>query len=78
MRDGTHLVVIEVRSRSRTGFATPAETIDARKQGKIIRATEHLLAANPQLDCPVRIDVISVTGPGLEHIEWMRNAFTAD
>ena len=78
MRDGDEIVIVEVRSRRHSGFAHPANTVDYRKQAKILRAAEYLIDRNPHLDGPVRLDVVAITGAEQQCIQWVRDAFTAD
>lgn len=76
MRDGDTVVVAEVRSRSRADYGTAAETVDGRKQAKLVRATRLWLARQPQFaDAPLRFDVVTLDGGG--NIEWLREAFEA-
>ena len=77
MRDGTCLVIVEVRFRSGT-FVDPAESVDARKQLKLARATSFFLAGNPALcDLAVRFDVVAVerASDARGRIQWIRDAF---
>ena len=39
MQDGDTVAVIEVRSRARSDRGSAAETVDARKQARVVRAT---------------------------------------
>lgn len=79
LRDGPTVAVVEVRSRVDASFVRPELSIDWRKQGKIVRSTESFLGQHPRLAlCPVRFDVIAVTGTNHEQIEWIRNAFEPD
>lgn len=70
-RDGSYLVVVEVKTRSSDRWGDPEEAVDARKQAKLLRAAEELAL---QLDdgSELRFDVISVTfapdGPRILHI----------
>ena len=76
-RDGTTLVVAEVRLRASTQFGGAAASITRAKQRRIVLATRHLLARYPSLQrLPVRFDALLVPaadGP----IEWLRGAFDA-
>jgi putative endonuclease len=72
MRDGAALVFVEVRYRSRTGFGTAAESVDARKRRRLIRAAEHYLQAH-RARGPCRFDVVGIDAAG--RIEWLRDAF---
>ena len=46
MRDGEHLVFVEVRSRRSTRYGTPAESVTRTKQQRLLRAAA-LLSATP-------------------------------
>ncbi len=73
MRDADCLSFIEVRYRRNDGFGKAAETVDRRKQQRLIRAAQHYLQRHPSgLDC--RFDVLAITG---SQIEWLKNAFDA-
>ncbi len=72
MRDGAQLVFVEVRYRSGGSFGSAAESVDARKQGRLIVAAEHYLQRH-RIRPPCRFDVVGITGDG--RIEWLRDAF---
>jgi putative endonuclease len=73
MQDGETVAVIEVRSRARSDFGAAAETIDARKQARLVRATRVWLARRPDLaEAPLRFDVVTLDAGALE---WRREAF---
>jgi putative endonuclease len=75
MQDGDTVAVIEVRSRARSDRGTAAETIDARKQLRVVRATQLWLARRPDLaELPLRFDVVTLDAGELE---WRREAFDA-
>jgi putative endonuclease len=74
MHDADTLVIAEVRSRGRADYGEAVETIDWRKQAKLVRATRVLLAARPELaERPLRFDVVTLNGDG--RVEWLREAF---
>jgi len=78
MRDASCLVVIEVRYRSDRSFVTAEQTIDRRKQSKIIRTAGLFLAWNQRYAAlPVRFDVIGINADanGKQTIRWLRDAF---
>lgn len=79
MLDGLTLVFVEVRFRANTSFGSGAETVDFRKQQKIIKTAQLYLQSNKKMqqrDC--RFDVVSVTLASNEPIiEWHQNAFQA-
>ncbi|WP_436286662.1 YraN family protein [Solimonas marina] len=73
MRDGSTLVVVEVRARSPSRYAGALESIDARKRGRIVQATQLFLAAHPQhAERPLRFDVVAYDG---SDVQWIENAF---
>lgn len=80
MDDAENIVFVEVRYRNHDGRLHPAETIDERKQDKLIR-TGHSFVQRHQARYPrhdYRFDVIAVTGAiGRPRIDWIQNAFSA-
>jgi putative endonuclease len=72
MRDQQALVIVEVRYRKSATYGSALESVTASKQAKVIAATHHYLA-NQKLDCPLRFDVIAISGTG--EINWVKNAF---
>jgi putative endonuclease len=75
MLDGAALVVVEVRARSHRGFASAAESVDARKQRRIVHAAQLFLAGHPQhAQRALRFDVVAFDGDDC-HGQWIRNAF---
>ncbi|HPF59694.1 MAG TPA: YraN family protein [Candidatus Competibacteraceae bacterium] len=75
MRDGGHLVFVEVRSRRHVRYGTPAESVTRTKQQRLLRAAAFYLQRQ-RLDLPCRFDVVAVLQPGGEpQIEWIQDAF---
>ena len=78
MLDSDTVVFVEVRYRLHTGWGGALESVDGRKQGKLILAAQHFLQQEPRwADNPCRFDVIAIEGsdqanPGLN---WLQNAF---
>lgn len=74
------LVFVEVRARSGARFGTGEESVDARKQRRVVAAASELLARGglPRT-ARIRFDVIAVDlacePPALRHV---RDAFTAE
>lgn len=60
-RDGDYLVFIEVRSRAQEHLGLPEETINLKKQRKILLTAQHYLARHPS-SLPVRFDVVAISG----------------
>ena len=84
MRDDDTLVVVEVRARAPTRFGTATESIGPAKRRRIVRATQVLLAARPELaKLPLRFDVVafevdaSAERTGGDQVQWLRAAFDA-
>ncbi len=78
--DGATLVVVEVRARAGSRFAGAGESVDVRKQRKLVRATRHLLMTHPQWsDYRLRFDVFCIDNidNATPTIRWIRNAFDA-
>lgn len=73
MREAQSLVFIEVRKRAPGRHGAAADSIDARKQRRLIGAAQLFLQRYP---CPpaCRFDVIAIDG---ERIDWLRNAIEA-
>ena len=76
--DGTTLVIVEVRARADSRFARAVESVDIRKQRKLVRATRHLLMTHPQWsDYRLRFDVFCIDNIDRDPptVRWIRNAF---
>lgn len=77
MRDAGSLVIVEVRKRAHSSFGTAAESVDARKQSRIVHAARALLARRPELArLPARFDVVALDAA--DRIDWIQAAFDAE
>lgn len=80
MVDQNTLVFVEVRLRSNDNYGSAAESVNTRKQNKMISAAEYYLQyhSNQQTD-EIRFDVIAFS---LNHhqttLEWIQDAFFLD
>ncbi|MBV1876858.1 MAG: YraN family protein [Pseudomonadales bacterium] len=75
MKDPKHLIFIEVRLRNNRKYGSGAETVNFRKQKKIIHTAQYYLVKYPiQNNLGCRFDVISIGN----QIDWIKNAFTLD
>ena len=75
MRDGDATVFVEVRFRRNRRFGSAAESVEWRKQNKLVTTAEHYFQKHPQLaQHPARFDVVSIDG---NELEWIKNAFQA-
>lgn len=72
-RDGRTLVFVEVRQRSRRDYGGAGESITLAKRRRLILAASIYLAGRPPCDC--RFDCVLIEQT---HLEWLRNAFSAD
>lgn len=80
MRDQKTTVFVEVRYRKSQRFGSGAETVDYRKQRKLVATASHYLQNNRKAaKQPCRFDVISLTAnPVSSHsdytVDWIVNA----
>ena len=77
--DNDTLVFVEVRYRSQDTHGSALESIDKKKQRKIIATANHYLQSNkPGKDLACRFDAVVISGEQGSHcIEWVRDAFDA-
>lgn len=79
MREKTCIVFVEVRFRSDPRFGSALESVDRRKQEKLVATALYYLQTHAQAaKQSARFDVISIE-PGAQHtsIEWIKDAFHA-
>lgn len=78
MQDNEFLVFVEVRYRKQTQFGHPLETINYKKQQKVIKAVQYFLMAQPKYNqFPCRIDAVAIHSQiqsGQEQIQWIKDA----
>jgi putative endonuclease len=76
MRDAGTLVFVEVRYRSQSRYGSAAESVDRRKQGKLVSAALRYLQSHPALAQQAsRFDVVAISGEqGKPRIEWHTDA----
>ena len=78
MRDGRTLVFVEVRYRSRSRFGGAEESVDRRKQTRLVLTAASYLREH-HLNCPTRFDVAALKpGSGGPELNWIKGAFQAD
>lgn len=74
MLEGNTLVVVEVRLRTNPHYGSAAESVDRRKQQRIILAAQLFLAAHPEhAQRALRFDVVTLDGAG--QLDWIKAAF---
>lgn len=76
---GEYLVFAEVRLRKNAEYGAPAETVDAFKQRKLVKAALMYMKEKNLTSHSARFDVVSITGnpDGDYTVEVIRNAFDA-
>ena len=76
---GEQLIFVEVRYRGNRKYASAAESVDKRKQRKIILAAQFYLQRNRRYQAqPCRFDVIAITSSqsaAKDNVQWLKNAF---
>jgi putative endonuclease len=79
MKDNSTTVFVEVRFRRDTRFGSGAESVDYRKQKKLLSTAAHYLQKNPKAaKGACRFDVISLTvNNGEQQLDWIPDAFQA-
>ncbi|MDO8413922.1 MAG: YraN family protein [Gallionellaceae bacterium] len=75
MQDADTVVFAEVRLRKHSDFGGAAASINATKQGRLIRAAHHYLAGLAHLP-PCRFDAVLLQALESNNIEWIRDAFS--
>lgn len=77
MLDTDTVVFVEVRYRRHTAWGGALESVDVRKQQKLIKAAQLFLQAHGRwAKHPCRFDVVAITAPGqAKDLNWIRNAF---
>ena len=75
-RVGQRLLFVEVRSSSTGYLESSSETVDARKQGQVIKAARWYIQEHERHDWTVRFDVVAVRFSGeIPSVEWIEDAF---
>lgn len=75
MEQGRTLVFVEVRYRASSRFGSALESVDARKQTRLLHAAQHYLSTM-RLNRPTRLDVVALMPEGgAVQIKWVQDAF---
>ena len=74
LQDASTLVFAEVRLRKNKEFGGAAASIDAAKQGKLIRTAQHYLTTLSHTP-PCRFDALLLQAADGSDIEWIKDAF---
>jgi len=76
MQDEHTLIFVEVRYRKSSKFGSALESVDRRKQAKLIVTAEHYLQQNTSAFSSYRFDVIAITiENNTPSITWVKDAF---
>jgi putative endonuclease len=67
--DGGELVFVEVRTRRSGGLVSPEESVDYRKQRRIVRTAEHYLQSIDGHERAWRVDVVAVEVDGAGRVQ---------
>lgn len=75
VQDRDSVVFVEVRYRTNPNYGSGEESVDLRKQSRLVACAQHYLQANPDAGhMPCRFDVIAINGSD-GSLAWIRNAF---
>lgn len=79
MKDANTTIFVEVRYRRNIRFGSGAESVDWRKQEKLLATAAHYLQSHPKAaKGACRFDVVSLTEQDHQpKIEWINDAFQA-
>lgn len=79
MCEAQTLVFVEVRYRRSERFGSAVETVDRRKQRKLVRTAQvYLKLQRFSQRCPCRFDILGITGNSTTQdyrFDWIPNAF---
>jgi len=76
MRHGEYFVFVEVRLRNNPRFGSGTESVDHRKQKKIIIAAQYYIQLHRLDQAPARFDVVAIRqGKDRLELQWIQNAF---
>lgn len=80
MRDGSVLVIAEIRYRRHTAFVGPVDSVSPAKRRRIARAAMHFRQRHPACrHHAVRFDILGLSGPlSRPVVHWVTDAFTID
>ncbi|WIV10846.1 YraN family protein [Proteiniborus sp. MB09-C3] len=71
------IIFVEVKARSSNKYGFPYESVDYRKQQKIIRVAENYIKFKGLTNCQYRFDIIEVFLKENKKINHIQNAFWA-
>ena len=75
MQDSDEIVFVEVRIRQNNLYGNAIESVDTRKQTRLIRTSQHWLLRHHRADNhSIRYDIVGISEGKLE---WVKSAFNA-
>lgn len=75
MREDETVVFVEVRYRRHATWGSALESINSRKQQRLVRTAQAFLQSQSEwAELPCRFDVLTLDGPDMQ-LHWIRNAF---
>ncbi len=77
MNEGSTLVFVEVRYRKQSRFGSAAESVNYRKQQKLLTTANIYLQKKGYHDRPCRFDVLAISGSDQQQFNWIKDAFQA-
>jgi putative endonuclease len=77
MRDGSRLVFVEVKTRSRSDHGAPETAVDQEKREALIGAARSYARRSGVDLAEARFDIVSVELKPKVKVEWIRDAFGA-
>ena len=80
MQDDQEIVFVEVRLRNNTLYGDAVDSVDFKKQQKIIRTAAHYLQSTKLLDkVNCRFDIIGLSYASTNAaVDWVQDAFSTD
>lgn len=75
MQDGNTLVFVEVRYRRNSRYGSALESVDIRKQQRLITTANHYLQKTKLSSHACRFDVIAIHMTTAPEITWIKDAF---
>lgn len=78
-KDADTVVFVEVRYRKHVTYGLPQETVNWKKQQRIVKTAEYFFVQHPKWAKKAsRFDLVAIHGAlDLAQIDWIKNAFDA-
>jgi putative endonuclease len=77
LHEGT-VVFVEVKTRTNDAYGAPELAVNARKQGRMIKAALGYIKYKKLHQVPCRFDVVAISSSAGQPVELIRNAFEMD